>query len=68
MNKEIRPIRFFCKHCGKEIWQQMNYSYFIKVDLEWFADYVECAECILKHVKDRKRTLPSRDVIEESGE
>jgi len=67
MNEEIRPIRFFCKHCGKELWQQTNYSYFIKVYLEQFADYVECADCILKHAKDNGNN-GGQDAIEKSGE
>jgi len=51
---KIRPIKFFCKSCGKEIWQQLEYKEHQDSPLWALLLNCECADCFLKRVKSKE--------------
>ena len=52
-DKEARPIRFFCKVCGKEVWVGMNYSLHENDTLGEMLHQLECSDCLLKRTRIR---------------
>lgn len=43
----LRPIRFYCKRCGKELFKNMNYSDYGDYTLSYFLSITKCSDCLL---------------------
>jgi hypothetical protein len=46
-----RPIRFFCKDCSKEIWEDLDYSMHSNDRLWALIHCCLCSDCLLKRMK-----------------
>jgi hypothetical protein len=46
---DVRCIKFFCKKCGKEIFQDIKYSW---ESLAGIASKCVCADCTVKSIKN----------------
>lgn len=38
-----RPIRFFCRLCGKELWESMGYEQYKDETLDSLLNHLKCA-------------------------
>ena len=49
----IRPIRFYCQQCGKELFEDMNYNDYKKDTLEYYLLHAtkKCSDCLLKDIQ-----------------
>jgi len=45
-------IKFYCKRCGKEMWQNVKWDAIKDLTLEEVKNSLLCSDCLLKEVKD----------------
>ena len=50
----ITCVKFYCKKCGKEMWQNVNWDNINHLTLKQVKNSLTCSDCILKHLKDEK--------------
>jgi len=46
-------IKFYCKKCGKEMWQNVNWDNINHLTLKQVKNSLTCSDCILKKIKDK---------------
>ncbi len=49
-SEAIRVIRFFCKECGKEIWQEMHYD---NTTLSQCESQMICSSCLQTWIQSK---------------
>ena len=49
-----RPIRFFCRLCGKELFELADYekNFYRHLTMEYLIAKCECSDCILQQIID----------------
>lgn len=45
-------IKFYCKKCGKEMWELVNFDNIKHLTLEQTERSLICSDCILKEIKE----------------
>ena len=50
----IRPIRFFCPHCGKEMWELSDLENQKQYTIEHILKLLDagCSDCLLKNMRN----------------
>ena len=49
---EIRPIKFYCTECGKEIWEMLEYDDIINDTIGHILNTLICSDCLLLKLKE----------------
>ena len=52
--REITVVRFFCKRCGKELWDLVDWenSYMRYFTLEQMKTQLICSDCMLAEIRE----------------
>ena len=51
-NVSVRPVRFYCQRCGKELFEDMNYNDYKKDTLEYYLHATKkCSDCLLEDIQ-----------------
>ena len=58
-------IKFYCKTCGKEMWQNVNWHAISNLTLEQVRNSLTCSDCELKEIKGEKYKQCLESKIEE---
>jgi len=45
-------IKFYCKECGKEMWQGVKWESICDLTLDEINRNLVCSDCVLKKIKD----------------
>lgn len=49
---EIRPIRFYCPECGKELWEMVDYNDIANDTIGQILITLLCSDCLLLKLKE----------------
>lgn len=52
--RSTRPVRFFCRGCGRELWRMLNYEEFKKATLGDIIEALLCTDCELAQITRTK--------------
>ena len=52
--KPLRPIRFFCTECGKELWESAKYEQMTFETIEEILHTLICSDCMLEEIYKTK--------------
>jgi uncharacterized protein with PIN domain len=55
MKYKIRPIRFFCPKCGKEMWQGVKFEDIGMHTIKSLLATLICSDCLLKQIKKEEK-------------
>jgi len=47
-------IKFYCRECGKEMWQDVNWDDVRHLTLEQIEHVLICSDCLLKEIQEEQ--------------